>query len=163
MIFLIVLFLLSPTNPAAAETLHLRVVLAPDAARSVPAAAALQQGIQRLFSAEFGTSFPSLALEADEPADQAGAAPEASARVFLGVSGSAVTVSTDFTRARATRSLVSTVPGRSPASLVSTIAGDLAFLYYSSRGFSTLPLSPAPALAASLPTDTLGTLTGWNP
>ncbi len=163
MIFLLALFLISASNPAGGETLQLHVLIAPDAAGSLPEAAGLQEGMQRFFSAELGSSFPALDVSGDQASGQADGASGASARVSLEVSGNAVTVSTDLTRGRATRSLVSTVPAGSPASLVATAAGDLAFLYYSSRGFSTLPLSPAPALAASLSTDTLGILTGWNP
>jgi len=155
---LVLLLLLAAPNPAGAETLHLRIDVSPDAVDTVPGMSDLQAGIQRLFSAEFG-SFTSLAFVGDQSA----AVPDPSARLFLGVSEGAVTVSTDFTRARATRSLTSTVPAGSPASLLATIAGDLAFLYFSSRGFSTLPLSPPPALVASLLTETLGALTGWNP
>jgi hypothetical protein len=160
-LLLVLLALLAP-NPAGAETLHLRVAAAPDAESSLPGTAVLQAGIQRLFTAEFGAS-TSLVFDDEQPGSPATAASDPFAQVVLDVSGGVVTVSTDFTRARATRSLVSSVPAESPASLLATIAGDLAFLYSSSRGLSALPLSPPPALVASIATDTLGALTGWNP
>jgi hypothetical protein len=162
MMLVVILLLFLAPNPAGAESLHLRVAVAPEAVGALPATSGLEAGIQRLFAAEFGT-FTSLVFDGEQSGSQAAAASDTFAQVRLEVSGGAVTASTDFTRARATRSLVSTVPAGSPASLLATIAGDLAFLFVSSRGFSTLPLSPPPALVASLSTDTLGTLTGWNP
>ena len=155
--FLVVLLLLLGPEAPRAETLHLSISAAPEAAGLLPGMPGLQSGIQRLFSAEFGV-FASIAFDAEQPA----ADREPSARLLLAASGNAISVSTDFTRAGATRSLVSTVPADSPSSLLATIAGDLSFLYFSSRGFSTLPLSPPPALVASLSTDTLGAFTGWN-
>ncbi len=163
MIFLVALLLLQAPSPAAAETLRLGIAAAPEAVSSVPGMPGLSDGVRRFFGTEFGGSFPSLELDPEHADEQSAAPGDPSAQVLLGISGNAVSVSTDFARGGATRSLVSTVPTGSPASLVATIAGDLAYLYFSSRGFSTLPLSPAPALLASLPTDTLAALTGWNP
>ena len=157
MIILISLLLLLGPGSAESETLRVSIVVAPEAVNAVPGVPGLQGGLQRLFDGQYGI-FVSLAFTA-EPA---GSAADASARVVLGFDGSAVTVSTDLTRSRATRSLVSTVPLASPASLLSTMAGDLAYLFFASRGFSTLPLSPPPAMTASLSTDTLQALTGWN-
>ena len=157
MSILVVLLLLLSPGTTHAETLHLSVSAAPEAASQLPGMPGLQAGIQRLFSAEFGV-FASLAFDEG----QSRPASEPSARLLLAAAGNAISVSTDFTRAGATRSLVSTVPTGSPSSLLATIAGDLSFLYFSSRGFSTLPLSPPPALVALLSTDTLGTFTGWN-
>jgi hypothetical protein len=48
------------------------------------------------------------------------------------------------------------------ASLVSTITGDLSFLLFSSQDFSAFPLPSPPSLLATLRTDTLQTLTGWD-
>jgi hypothetical protein len=157
MSLLVVLLLLLSANPANAETLHLSVAVAPEAVNALPGMPALQAGVQRIFTTEFGV-LASLAFDDD----QAGPASEPSARLLIGATGGNLTISTDLTRAHATRSLVSSVPAGSPSSLLATIAGDLAFLYVSSRGFSTLPLSPPPALVASLATDTLGAFTGWN-
>ncbi len=157
MFVLIAMFLLLGPGGAGGETLRVSIAVAPEAVNAVPGVPRLQGGLQRLFDSEYG-SFVSIALTAEPSA----APTEASARVVLGSSGGRVTVSTDLTRARATRSLVSTVPSASPASLLSTMAGDIAFLFFFSRGFSTLPLSAPPALAASLAIDTLRSLTGWN-
>ncbi|MGA2642613.1 MAG: hypothetical protein ABSG21_17120, partial [Spirochaetia bacterium] len=144
MLFTALILALAP-NPAGAEVLHISIAVAPDAVGRLPGAPVLQSGIQHMFAAEFG-AFASLAFDAEQSADLSAAAPDPSARILLGVSGDAVTVSTDFMRSRTTRSLVSTVPAESPASLLATIAGDLAYLSIWSRGFSTLPLSPPPSL-----------------
>ena len=160
-IALVALLLLLGAGGAGGETLRVSIAVEPGAASEVPGFPGLQGGLQRLFNGEFGSR---VTLEAS-PAASAPAADaplEAAARVVLGFNGAVVTVSTDLARSRATLSLVSTVPTRSPASLLATMAGDLAFLYFSSRGFSTLPLSPPPALAASLSIDSLRSLTGWN-
>ena len=162
------LFLLGPGS-AGSETLHVSIAVAPEAESAVAEIPGLPGGLQRLFDSRYGI-FVSLAVTAEPkagagtPGMPAGSgAADSSARVVLGFGGGVVTVSTDFTMARATRSLVSTVPPGSPASLLSTMAGDLAFLFFSSRGFSTIPLSAPPALVASLPIDALRSLTGWNP
>jgi hypothetical protein len=166
MFALVAMLLLLGAGSAGGQTLRVSIAVDPGAVSEVPGLPGLEGGLQRLFNGEFGSL---VALEAS-PAASAPAvadaasmpAMDAAARVVLGFNGGAVTVSTDLTSARATRSLVSTVPTRSPASLLSTMAGDLAFLFFSSRGFSTLPLSPPPALAASLSIDSLRSLTGWN-
>jgi hypothetical protein len=172
-IILISLLLLLGPGSAESETLRVSIVVAPEAVNAVPGVPGLQGGLQRLFDGQYGI-YVSLAFtgEPAEPAEgpvagsaaPSGAPPAAdvSARVELGFDRGAVTVSTDLTRSRTTRSLVSTVPPASPASLLSTMAGDLAFLFFSSRGFPTLPLSPPPTLTASFSIDTLQTLTGWN-
>jgi hypothetical protein len=157
MMLLIVLLLLLSPAPARGDALHLGVRIDPDSVNALPDLPGLQAGIRRLLEVQFA-GFPAIAFD-DGPA----AGQEAAARVDLGVSRGVLTVSTEFAQARATRSLLSTLPAGSPASLLATITGDLAFLYYSSRGFSTLPLSPPPALVASLSMDALGPLTGWNP
>jgi hypothetical protein len=155
-VLVLLLLFFSPGRPEA-DTLHLRISAAPEVSGTLPDMPSLEAGITRLFAAEFGI-FTSLEFDADS-------APSAdpSARILLGVSGGAITVSTDYTRARSTRSLVTTVQEGSPAALVAAVVGDLAFLSFSARGFSTLPLSPPPQLVAALSMDTLGTLTGWNP
>lgn len=174
---LVAMFLLLGAGNAGTETLRVSIAVDPGAASEVPGAPGLRYGLQRLFNGQFGSMVTLDAEAMSETATGAGAAPasgpasapaaapapDVSARVLLGLAGGVVTVSTDLTRARATRSLVSTVPIGSPASLLSTMAGDLAFLFFSARGFSSLPLSPPPALAASLSTDSLRSLTGWNP
>ncbi len=162
------LFLVGPCS-AGSETLRVSMAVAPEAVNAVPGVPGLQGGLQRLFESRYGI-FASMVF-ADEPWRAAGSGEasagvsteDASAKVVLGFGGGVVTVSTDLTRARSTRSLVSTVPPASPASLLSTMAGDLAFLLFSSRGISSLPLEAPPALAASLSIDSLRPLTGWNP
>ncbi|HTZ52423.1 MAG TPA: hypothetical protein VMF68_12225 [Spirochaetia bacterium] len=154
-LLLVLLACLSPT-PAQAETITAIITVTPDAvgtpvAAPLPSAADLQAGVRRLFNLQMG-SIVTLDTSGSSPA----------ARVTVSGSPDRVTVSTDFTRAGATRSLVSTLPRGSPASLVATATGDISFLYFASRGFSTLPLSAPPALSAVLSTDALALLTGWN-
>ncbi|HTO23128.1 MAG TPA: hypothetical protein VMQ10_11685, partial [Spirochaetia bacterium] len=154
-LLLVLLACLSPT-PAQAETITAIITVTPDAvgtpvAAPLPSAADLQAGVRRLFNLQMG-SIVTLDTMGSSPA----------ARVTVSGSPDRVTVSTDFTRAGATRSLVSTLPRGSPASLVATATGDISFLYFASRGFSTLPLSAPPALSAVLSTDALALLTGWN-
>ena len=167
LVIIAILFLLGPGS-AGSETLRVSIAVAPEAVNAVPGVAGLQGGLQRLFDIRYGI-FVSLAFTAEPqmPAGTPAASAEASAadtsaRIVLGFGGGVVTVSTDLTRGRSTRSLVSTVPPGSPASLLSTMAGDLAFLFFSAIGFSTLPLSAPPSLVASLSIDTLRSLTGWN-
>ena len=155
---LLVLFLFASPASAGAETLHAAIAVAPEAAGAVPTLDSLRKGLQTLFAREFGR-FVELSLD---PALPSGTS-DPTATVSLGISGAMVSVSTDLRRSGATRSLVSTVPRGSPASLLSTMAGDIAFLLFSSRGFSTLPLAPSPGLTGIVQTDTLGELTGWNP
>lgn len=141
----------------AGETLHVAFTINPEAATVAPGVDGLRAGLQRLFTGEY-SRFVDLSFDgsaARGPAD-------ASVQVTLGAAIGAVTVDTDLTRGSVTRSLASTVPVGSPASLVATIAGDIAFLHFSSGDFSALHLSPGPGLTATLQTDTLQALTGWN-
>jgi hypothetical protein len=150
---LLVLLLCASSTPAQGETLTASLAVSSVPADGLPTAAELQSGLQRLFDLRYG-SIVSLDF------GQAAAGP--AARVSVASSEDRVTVSTDVTRAGLTRSLVSTLPRGSPASLLATAAGDLAFLFFSARGLGTLPLSPPPSLAATLSTDTLAVFTGWN-
>jgi len=152
--FLLVLLLCISPCRAQGETVSASLTVSPAAAPELPDVPDLRAGLRRLFDLEFGSIVS---------VDLAGPATGAAARIAVDVAGDRVQVSTDFTRAGATRSLVSTLPRGSPASLLATAAGDLAFLFFSARGFSTLPLSPPPAMTAALSTATLGALTGWNP
>jgi hypothetical protein len=64
-------------------------------------------------------------------------------------------VSTTLASGRTTRRLDSTVPPGSPASLLATVTGDLAYLHFSARGFSAFAPGPPPSLTALLSTDLL--------
>ncbi len=150
------IFLLLPAL-AGAETLHVSIAVSSEIADRLPSAESIQAGLARLFGAQYGPLLPI----SFQPAGADRQAP--SAKISLGASGESISVSTDFTRGAGTRSLLSTVPAGSPASLLATLAGDIAFLFFASRDFSALPLGPPPALTAVLGTDSLSTLTGWNP
>lgn len=182
---LIALILLFSPPPAQAETLRVGVTIAADLAGSVPGIGALQAGVGTLFAMEYGR-FADIWFDAPSGAEVAAAGvasahkaktadatksdsimtdpskPDATAKVALSRQAGAIDVSTDFTRGGLTRTLSSTVPAGAPASLVSTIAGDLSFLLFSSRDFSAFPLASPPSMLATLQTDTLQTLTGWD-
>ncbi len=155
---LVALLLFTPPACAPADTLHVTISVATEAAGAVANADGLQKGLSLLFGREFGR-FAELSFAS-------GAAPQPgdwTAAISIGIDAGAIRIDTDMGGAGATRSLSSTVPRGAPASLLSTMAGDLAFLLFASRGFSTLPLAPAPGLTGLLSTDSLGELTGWNP
>jgi len=156
MILLLVLLACFSPTPVQADTITASITVTPDragapGAGALPSSADLQAGVRRLFNLQLG-SIVTL--------DTSGS--PAMARVTVSGSADRMTVSTDLSRDGVTRSLVSTLPRGSPASLVATAAGDLSFLYFASRGFSTLPLSAPPELSAVLSTDALALVTGWN-
>jgi hypothetical protein len=86
----------------------------------------------------------------------------AAASVTLSPSSGGLAARSELTRNGARASRSSIVPFGSPGSIIPTIAGDLLYLASSLGGFTDTPLSPAPPLAASLSTDELTALTGWN-
>ena len=86
----------------------------------------------------------------------------AAARVTLTPGSSGLAARTELARDGAKTSRSSVIPPGAPGSIVPTIAGDLLYLASSLRGFADTPLSPPPPLAASLSTDQLAALTGWN-
>ena len=157
-VLLVLVILLSP-RPAGAETLHVSVTIAAELADSVPGADALQAGVGTLFSQEYGR-FSDISFDAAAPdaASETGSA----ARVTLSRQPGGIGVSTDLAQGGVTHSLSSSVPMGSAASLVSTIAGDIAFLFFSQEEFSAFSLDPPPSLLATLQTDTLQILTGWD-
>ena len=155
---LLALLLLASPAGARAETLHVAIAGNTDAAGAVASADRLREGLAVLFAREFGR-FADLSFVPATPAE----AGDPTVAVIIGIDGSTIHVDTDMSRAGATRSLSSTVPRGAPASLLSTMAGDISFLLFASRGFSSLPLAPAPGLTGLLSTDSLGEFTGWNP
>jgi len=86
----------------------------------------------------------------------------AAASVTLTPSSGGLAVRTELMQNGGRASRTSIVPPGSPGSIIPTIAGDLLYLASSQRGFAGTPLSPPPPLAASLSTDELAALTGWN-
>ncbi len=166
---LALLLVVSLSFPAGADAanagsgvLAVAVTAAPNASSALPSLKDLRDGLKRLFDAQLGSI---LTLAVQDAASSARPGP--AARVGIDLAGGLLVVSTDFSPTGdfggAVRSLVSRVPTGSPASLLATMSGDLAFLFFSWRGFSTLALAPPPLLAGVLSTDTLGMLTGWNP
>ena len=88
--------------------------------------------------------------------------PGASASVTLTAGASGLAAFTELTREGSRASRSSMIPTGSPGSLIPTLAGDLLSLWCSLQGFANLPLSPPPPMEASLSTDQLAFLTGWN-
>ena len=157
-VLLALLLFLSPRH-AGAETLHVGITVAAELAGSVPGVDALQAGVETLFSREYGR-FSELSF--DTAASDAAPGSGSAARVALSRLPGGVEVSTDLAQGGVTRSLSSSVPMGAPVSLVSTIAGDLAFLFFSLQEFTAFSLDPPPALLATLQTDTLQVLTRWD-
>jgi hypothetical protein len=162
---LLALVLLVCPRPAEAETLHVGITVSAELRDSVPGIDALQAGAGTLFTREYGR-FSDISFEpAPLPADSS--EPDTIAAVTLSPQAGGVEVSTSLARGGVTRSLSSSVPPGAPASLVSTITADIAFLFFSSREvsageFAAFPLEPPPSLLATLQTDTLKVLTGWD-
>jgi hypothetical protein len=172
--FLLLAILLLGSPPALqAEKLVVEVTIAPDARSAAPEIDALQVGVSSLFARAYGryaeVSFGAGTAAAGAEAADPGAASEvdaASAEPFAQVTierreGSLV-ISSLLTQGAVTRSLQSEVPEGAPASLVATMAGDLAFLLFSLREFSAFPLAPPPRLTGILTVDALQALTGWD-
>jgi len=155
-ILLALVLFLSP-RPAGGETLHVGLTIAAELAGSVPGIGALQAGVGALFAREYGR-FTDISFDAAPPA----AAADSTALVTLSRQTGGIDVSTDLSRGGMTRTLTSSVPAGAPASLVSTIAGDIAYLFFSFREFSAFPLASPPSLRATLQADTLHILTGWD-
>ena len=124
----------------------------PDLVGKVPDSTALRSVVVALFNRSDGR-LVRLA------ADQTGAS---AAGIQITAAGGVVQTVTTLGAGASTRSLSSTVPFDAPGALVSTITSDLAYLWFSLRSFTTLPLSPPPVLTAELQTDTLQALTQWN-
>jgi len=148
----LVLFFSPP--PAGGDTLHVRLTIAAELAGSVPGIDALQAGVGALFAREYGR-FADISFDTAAGADTATV-------VTLSRQVGGIDVSTDLADGSSTRTLTSSVPARAPVSLVSTITGDIAFLFFSLRGFSAFPLASPPSLSATLQADTLQILTGWG-
>jgi hypothetical protein len=169
MILLLVLLLAGSPQPAAAERLHAAISVAPELRASLPNAEAIAAGVASLFSRAYGgyaeISFPG-AAGADGAAAAGGAATSAPAEpaalVTIDKRVNGLGIASDLTQGGITRSLLSIVPEQAPASLVSTIAGDLAFLLFSLHGFAAFPLSAPPRLTGTLSLDALQQLTGWE-
>jgi hypothetical protein len=157
-LILVALLFLSP-DISQAEELNVSLAIAPDAQITAAGAAvateAFHSGLERLFDAQYGRFF--------HVSRAVGAAGGAEASIRIGPAGAALSLSTDLTVRGLTRSLSSTVPLGSPASLIATSAADLAYLAFLADGFSAFPLSPPPPLTAVLPTDALQGLVGGNP
>ncbi|HET6449784.1 MAG TPA: hypothetical protein VFI08_00680, partial [Spirochaetia bacterium] len=160
----VLLVLAAAAFPARSEgdTLNARLEIDAEAASGLPAASDLAAGVERLFDSQLG-SLVSVDFGAPEGAPASGRA----VRIRVRPDGGGYVVSTDFSadgqlRPGTMSSLDSRVPAASPSSLAATISSDIAFLYFSARGLSTLPLSPPPVLLASVGLEALGELTGWD-
>ena len=158
-----VAFFLACPGAFCGPTIRAGLSIGPQAAPAAPAGPDLAAGAQRLFNSQLGSL-----VSVEFGASPSGAPPGPSALVSIDAADDVLVVATDFSadgtfRAGTVRSLLSRVPAGSPSALAATISGDLAFLFFSARGFSTLPLSAPPALVASVGMEALGELTGWNP
>lgn len=153
--------------------LRVGIAIEAELADSIPPRSALLAGVGPLFAREYGR-FAEISFDAAPPVVPSSAGPasagpvsaagagDVTAQVTLSRKAGAIGVSTDLTRGRQTRSLSSSVPAGAFVSLVSTIAGDLAFLLFSFDEFSAFPLAAPPPMVATLQTDTLQILTGWE-
>ncbi len=146
---LLALLLLLPVQRAAAQVPRLSVAIT-EAGSGLPTTGALRDGLQGLFTAEYGR-FVSLSFGSPPQG-------EAAARIDVVRSAATVTVSTTLARGMQGRSLVSTVPAGAPMCLSAVMAGDLAFLQFSAQDFAAFPPSPPPGMTALLPTDALADL-----
>ena len=158
---LLLAFLLLGSPPAIhADKLVADMSIAPDARSAVPGLDALQAGVSSLFTRAYGryTEISFGPADAASPA----ASTEPSAQVTLETREGSLVISTSLIQDGVTRALQSVVPAGAPASLVATMAGDLAFLLFSLREFSAFPLAPPPRLTGILTVDALQALTGWD-
>jgi|GEM_PF-6842980 len=156
---LLALVLILSPGPAGAETLFVDLTVPAELADSVPGVDALQAGVGTLFSREYGR-LAGISFDAADTSAAPGTVRVA--HVTLSRLPGGVAVSTDLAQEGVTRSLSSSVPTGAPASLVPTITGDIAFLLFSLQEFSAFSLDPPPSLLATLQTDTLQVLTGWD-
>jgi len=141
--------------PAAAAPARL------DVSVSIPPAdrgGALQEPVVLRGIADFAAgSWPTLfEIRPGEPGD-------ASARVTVTRATGALVVATELLPSSgARRTLRSTIPAGSEDAIVPVAAADIAWLWAAAAGFHGLEPGPAPALAASIETDSLAGLTGWT-
>ncbi len=174
MAIMLALLLLVGITPAEAGTIRVGITIHGASLEGLPTVTGLRAGLQTLFAAEYGR-FASLSFEPDGQVDAAGQTHVAQAEaaqvnvaqadvayVDVEAEGQTVRVSTTLTRSRLTRSFSSKVPAGSPASLVATVTGDLAFLHFSAEDFAAFPLAPPPPMIALLPTDLLSSLLPVN-
>ncbi|MGA2765338.1 MAG: hypothetical protein ABSG17_18475 [Spirochaetia bacterium] len=146
------------TQGCAAETLRMGLMVASDLQPLLPDTGPVQAQILSAFNGRYGRLVTAVADSGTPPLTDGG-----NARVSLQRADKDISVLTEIARGSLHRSLTSTVPLASPASLVPTIAGDLAYLWFSLGSFSALALGPPPRLSATLQTDTLTWITGWLP
>ena len=88
---------------------------------------------------------------------------QGAARVILSPAAGGLSARTELARGTARTSRVTVVPRDSLGSLIPTVACDLVYLWSASEGFENIPLSAGPGLVASLSTDEVAGLMGWNP
>jgi hypothetical protein len=157
-LLLALVLLLAPAH-VEGQALSARIAVSPEIAPFLPPIDALEAGVARHFQRSYGGFVEDISFEVPAPA----AANAETVVITLGRRGDAVSASTDLTSGRQTRSISSTVPLGAPVGLLSAIAGDIAFLHFSRAGFAAIPLSPPPSMTATVQTDTLAGLTGWDP
>ena len=144
------------TQGCAAETLRMGLTVASDLQPLLPDTGPVQAQILSAFNGRYGRFVTAVADSGTPPLTDHG-----NARVSLRRADKDISVLTEIDQGSLHRSLTATVPLASPASLVPTIAGDLAYLWFSFSSFSALALGPPPRLSATLQTDTLTWVTGW--
>jgi hypothetical protein len=155
MILAAVVVLAAAVLPAAATPARL------DVSVSIPPAdrgGALEEPAVLRGIADFAAqSWPTLLeIRPGEPGD-------ASARVTVTRTAGALVVAAELVPASGTRrTLRSTIPAGSEDAIVPVAAADIAWLWAAAVGFRGLEPGPAPALAASIETDSLAGLTGWT-
>ncbi len=155
MFLVAIVVLAAAVPPAAAAPARLEVsVSIPPADRG----GALQEPLVLRGITDFAAeSWPTLfEIRPGEPGD-------ASARVTVTRAAGTIVVATELLPASGTRrTLRSTIPDGSEDAIVPVAATDIAWLWAAAAGFRGLEPGPAPALAASIETDSLAGLTGWT-
>ena len=115
------------------------LTVASDLQPLLPDTGPVQAQILSAFNGRYGRFVTAVADSGTPPLTDHG-----NARVSLRRADKDISVLTEIDQGSLHRSLTATVPLASPASLVPTIAGDLAYLWFSFSSFSALALGPPP-------------------
>jgi hypothetical protein len=156
LLIVLVALLLPPLSEA--ETISVSLQLSSDVG-GLPASRSLQAQILSCFNQRYGKL---VEVTFAASTDSQTPAPAAQAHVLVQSAGNVISVATEMARGTSRKALTSTVP-KTAGSMAPTVAGDLAYLWFALGSFASVSPGPPPRLAAVLRTDTLASLTGWQP